>query len=129
MKKIVLTLVMIAAAMTATYAQNTKAKLTAEQKAEKSTAKLQTELSLSADQKQKVYAIELDKFKKADEWHKKTSAVRKAQKEQHKTLKNETDAKLAQVLNADQKKKLEVAQTTKKDKKGGHKKGHKAKAE
>ena len=127
MKKIVLTLVMVAAGIAGTYAQNVKAKFTPEQKAEKSTAKLQQELSLTADQKQKIYAIELDKFKKTDEWHKKSSEVRKSQREQYTALKSETDAKLGQVLNADQKKKLEDTQAARKGKKGGHRKGHKAK--
>ena len=125
MKKILLTLALAVAGLTATYAQHgTKDKLTPEQKAEKSTVKLQKELSLTADQKQKVYAIELDKFKKSEEWHKKNKDARKAMKDQHEIVKNETDTKLNQVLTADQKKKLDAIKAEHKEKIGDHK-GHK----
>lgn len=128
MKKILLTLAIAVAGFTATYAQDAvKAKMTPEQKAEKSTAKLQKELSLTTDQKQKIYAIELDKAKKSEAWHAKSKDARKEMKTQHDALKKETDAKLDKVLNAEQKKKLDVIQSEKKDKKDKkeHHKGHK----
>lgn len=125
MKKILLTLAIVIAGFTATYAQDAgKTKMTPEQKAEKSTAKLQKELSLTADQKQKIYAIELDKAKKSEVWHAKSKDARKEMKAQHDALKKETDAKLDKVLNAEQKKKLDVIQSEKKNKKEHHK-GHK----
>ncbi|KIO75772.1 hypothetical protein TH53_18635 [Pedobacter lusitanus] len=110
MKRIVLTLAIAAIGFTSAYAQTTqtavKQKMTAEQKAEKSTAKLEKELTLTADQKQKIYAVELDKYKQTEAWHKQSHADRKAQKDQHIASKKETDAKIDQVLTADQKKKL-----------------------
>ena len=118
MKRLFLTLALAAFAFTASNAQSTsKDKMTPVQKAEKSTAKLQKELSLTADQKQKVYAIELDKAKKSEDWHKKSKNDRKAQKDQHNALKEASDAQLDKVLNADQKKKLAADRAEKKDKK------------
>ena len=126
MKKILLTLAIVAAGFTATYAQHPdKPKFTPEQKAQKSTEHLQKELALTADQKQKVYAIELDKFKQTEAWHKKDHDAKKAMHDQHKAFKDETDTKLSKVLNADQKKKLDALHAEKKDKKGSHHNGHK----
>jgi protein CpxP len=126
MKRIVLTLAIAFIGLASSYAQSTgKQKMTPEQRAEKSTAKLEKELNLTADQKQKVYAVELDKYKQTQAWHKQTSADRKAKRDQHMTSKKETDAKIDQVLTADQKKKLDDLRTAKKarmqDKKDHHK--------
>lgn len=126
MKRIVLTLAIAFIGLASSYAQGTgKQKMTPEQRAEKSTAKLEKELSLTADQKQKVYAVELDKYKQTEAWHKQTSADRKAKRDQHMASKKETDAKIDQVLTADQKKKLEDLRTAKKariqEKKDHHK--------
>jgi len=120
MKRVFLTLAIAVIGLTASYAQTTakpgtaSQKMTAEQKAQKATAKLEQELTLSADQKQKIYAVELDKYKKSEDWHKLTKANRKAQKDQHIALKKETDAKLNEVLTADQKKKLQDIHAAKK---------------
>jgi protein CpxP len=131
MKKLFLTLAIAVAGLTASYAQNTsKEKLTPAQRAEKSTAKLQQELSLTADQKQKVYVIELDKANKAEEWHKKNHDARKAMKAQHEAVKKSTDAQLDKVLTAEQKQKLSSIRAEKKekskDKKDRHNKTKKA---
>ena len=133
MKKLFLTLAIAVAGLTAGYAQSTstaKQKMTPAQRAEKSTAKLQQELSLTADQKQKVYAIELDKANKAEEWHKKNHDARKAMKDQHEAVKKNTDAQLDKVLTAEQKQKLNTLKAEKKekskDKKGKHNKTKKA---
>lgn len=116
MKKLFLTLAIAAIGITSVFAQNTpKQKLTPEQKAETNTARLQKELALTADQKQKVYTLELEKFKQTEEWHKKSHEDRKAQKEQYKALKDASDAKLDQVLTPDQKKKLDSIKAEKKD--------------
>lgn len=119
MKRLFLTLAIAAFAYTSNYAQtgNDKDKLSPAQKAEKSTAKLQKELILTADQKQKIYAIELDKFNKSEALHKSGHDAKKAQKDQHDAIKKETDAKLDRILTADQKKKLAAIKTEKKAKK------------
>lgn len=131
MKRLFLTLAIAAIGFTASYAQSTpKEKMTPAQKAEKSTAKLEKELSLTADQKQKIYAIELDKATKSEEWHKKNNEARKAMKAQHDAAKQATEAQLEKVLTPDQKKKLtdlKAEQKQKaKDKKDNHNKTKKA---
>jgi len=126
MKRIVLTLAIAIIGLTSSYAQTAgKQKMTAEQKAEKSTAKLEKTLTLTADQKQKIYAVELDKYKQSEARHKQNSADRKAKRDQHITLKKETDAKIDQVLTADQKKKMEDLRTAKKAKMQERKDNHK----
>jgi protein CpxP len=126
MKRIVLTLAIAIIGLTSSYAQTAgKQKMTAEQKAEKSTAKLEKTLTLTADQKQKIYAVELDKYKQSEAWHKQSSVDRKAKKDQHIASKKETDAKIDQVLTADQKKKLEDLRTAKKAKMQERKDNHK----
>jgi len=126
MKRIVLTLAIALIGLTSSYAQTAgKQKMTAEQKAEKSTAKLEKTLTLNADQKQKVYAIELDKYKQNEAWHKESSADRKAKKDQHIASKKETDTKIDQVLTPDQKKKLEDLRAAKKARMQGKKDNHK----
>lgn len=126
MKRIVLTLAIALIGLTSSYAQTAgKQKMTAEQKAEKSTAKLEKTLTLNADQKQKVYAIELDKYKQSEAWHKESSADRKAKKDQHIASKKETDTKIDQVLTPDQKKKLEDLRAAKKARMQSKKDNHK----
>lgn len=119
MKRLFLTLAIAAIGFTGAYAQTAtpKDKQTAAQKAEKSTAKLQKELSLSADQKQKIYAIELDKYKKAETLHQDAKVSKQAKKDQHDAIKDATDVKLNAVLTADQKKKLADVHAEKKAKK------------
>lgn len=118
MKRLFLTLAIAAIGFTGSYAQDApKDKMTPAQKAEKSTAKLQKELSLSADQKKKIYAIELDKATKGEEWHKKNKDAKKAQKAQHDAVKKSTDDQINKVLTPDQQKKLSTIHTEKKEKK------------
>lgn len=129
MKRLFFTLAIATLGFTGVYAQNStpKQKLTVEQKAQKSSAKLEKELSLTADQKQKVYAIELDKFKKAEGLHESAKASKAAVKEKHEGIKKDTDAKLAKVLTPDQNKKLEVIKAEKKEHhKGKHHRDGKA---
>ncbi|MBB5634869.1 Spy/CpxP family protein refolding chaperone [Pedobacter cryoconitis] len=118
MKRIVLTLAIAIIGLTSAFAQTTgQQKLTAEQRAEKSTAKLDKMLTLTADQKQKIYAVELDKYKQSEAWHKQSTADRKAKKDQHATARKETDVKIDQILTADQKKKMEDLHNAKKARK------------
>jgi protein CpxP len=119
MRKLFLTFAIAVFGLTAGYAQTAAhhEKATPVQKAEKSTDKLQKQLSLSADQKKKVYAIELDKFQKAELLHKSSHDTKTAYRDKQKALKKETDAKLDHVLNPEQKKKLDAIHAAKKAKK------------
>jgi protein CpxP len=119
MKKALITLAIAVMGITVGYGQTSaqKDKATPVQKAEKSTEKLQKELSLTADQKKKVYAIELDRYNKTANLHKSGRESKSVLKDQQKAIKKDTEAKLDQVLNAEQKKKLDVIQAEKKAKK------------
>ena len=119
MKKLFLTIAIAVMGFTASNAQTAaqKEKATPAQKAEKSTEKLQKELSLNADQKKKVYAIELEKFQKSESLHKSGTAAKSALKDQQKAIKKATEAKLDQVLTAEQKTKLDAIHAEKKAKK------------
>jgi protein CpxP len=117
MKRLILTLAIAAFAFTGSFAQQVqKDKLSPAQKAEKTTAKLQKELSLSAAQKQKIYAIELNKANKAEEWHAKNHDAKKTMKAQHEELKKSTDEEISKVLTPEQNKKLMALKAAKKDK-------------
>lgn len=119
MKRIFLTLAIAAITFTGSYAQTGQP--TAEQRAQKATATLQEKLSLTADQKSKVYAIELDKFKKAAVIHSASSESKKAKKHEHKAIKKATDAKLEQILTPAQKTKWDAMQEKSKEKKAAKK--------
>ena len=114
MKRLFLTLAIAAIGFTSSYAQT--GAQTPAQKAEKTTEKLQKKLSLTADQKTKIYAIELDKFKKADAAKKGNTAGKSALKKEHKEIKEATDAQLDKILNPVQKKKLDILRADKKEK-------------
>lgn len=122
MKKIFLTFAIALMGFTATYAQQSKKQqLTPEQRAEKSTAKLEKELSLTADQKQKVYAIELNKFKQNQEWHQKAKAERDQKKDMAMKGMKENREQLNKVLTAEQQSKLETIHKEKKGSRHGMK--------
>ena len=129
MKKIALTIALAVFGLTASYAQKTeKAHLTPEQKAQKSTAKMQTELALDAKQKDAVYKIELEKFKHNESWHKAKHDAKATDKDKQKAFITANNGQLEKVLTPDQRKKFADLQKLKKDHK--KEKGHnKQKAE
>lgn len=117
MKKIVFTFAIALMSLSATYAQRTnRQQLSPEQRAEKSTAKLEKELGLKPDQKQKVYALELDKFREQANRFEKAKAERTKERAEMLKLRNQNVAQLNKVLTAEQLTKLEALQ---KDKKRG----------
>lgn len=131
MKKIILTVALAVTALTASYAQkHDKVQLTPEQKAEKVTANLKTKLALSDEQKTKVYQIEVDRMKKAEEWKKANHEVMKSKADERKAFMKANDEKLEKILTTDQKKTYEAMRAQKKsemkDHKGHHHRGDKA---
>jgi len=131
MKKIILTVAIALTAFTASYAQkDNKPKLTPEQRAEKVTSNLKTKLSLSDEQQKKVYQIEVDKMKKADEWRKANQEAMKSKREERQAFMKANEEKLQDVLTADQKKNYEAMRQEKKSEmknhKGHHRRGLKA---
>lgn len=111
MKKAILTIAIAVMGLTAAFAQDTTKrarrampKMSAEQRAEKVTSRLEKQLSLTADQKTKIYAIELENAKKMEAWR---SADHSDMKERKAAI-DEQKAKVDAVLTADQKTKMDA---------------------
>ncbi len=91
-------------------------KLSAEQRAEKSTGMMEKKLNLTADQKQKVYAIELDRAKKMDAYRSEDRAAIKGKMKERKADLEKSRADLDKILTADQKTKLDAFRAEAKEK-------------
>jgi protein CpxP len=131
MKKIILTVAIALTAFTASYAQKgDRNQLTPEQKAERVATNLKEKLSLSDDQKSKVYQLEVDRMKKSAEWRRDSQEAMKSKMESRKAFMKENDEKLEKILTADQKKLYESMRqerkTNIKDRKGRHHRAEKA---
>lgn len=130
MKKAILTLVVAVAAITGSYAQADKrAKVTPEQRAERSTALMEEKLKLTPEQKKKVYALEVDRIKKAEEWRKEDLASREDKKKRRTSFMRESKSKMVKVLTPEQQQSLtalrkEKSQEIKKHDKRGSRKDH-----
>lgn len=130
MKRAILTIAIVAMGLTATFAQDTtrrarmnRPKLTAEQRAERSTAVMEKKLALTADQKTKVYAIELDRAKKAEAMWTTEAKDRKAKRDEMKASMQKSKADLENVLTAEQKTKLEAFRAEGREKAGKMREG------
>lgn len=115
MKKAILTIAIAVMGLTAAFAQDSTKrvrrqmpKMTAEQRAEKATARLDKALTLTADQKTKIYAIELENAKKVDSWRTADQADRKEKMKEGRAVMQAQKAKIDGVLTADQKTKMEA---------------------
>jgi len=124
MKKVMLTLAIAVMGLSTVFAQNpTKRgkadgpKLTAEQRAEKVTNGLEKALSLTADQKTKVYAIELDRAQKIDAMRAENNGDMKDKAKSFKATMDASKDQLDQILTAEQKTKLEDLKAKMKDRK------------
>ena len=109
MKKIILTAVIATFALGVTFAQKKNRdeagrnqKLTVEQRAQKTTDELDKKVTLSADQKTKVYQVELNKFTKAKDLMEKSSD-RKENMTQMQELNKTSKKELQQLLTSEQK--------------------------
>ncbi|MES2458326.1 MAG: hypothetical protein V4594_22400 [Bacteroidota bacterium] len=122
MKRIILTIFLCAGLFSASFAQKkeAKAKKTPQEKAQQATDELNKKLSLTPEQKSKIYAINLTGFSKT-----KTEKVKDGKKDKAaiKAAKAERDQKISAVLNESQRKNFEVEKAAKKtSKKEGKKK-------
>ncbi|WP_406826786.1 hypothetical protein [Pedobacter sp. KACC 23697] len=115
MKKAILTVAIAVMGLTAAFAQDTTKharrampKMTAEQRAEKVTARLEKQLSLTTDQKSKIYAIELENAKKMEAWRSADKGDMKGKMKERKAAMDEQKAKIDAVLTADQKTKMDA---------------------
>lgn len=134
MKKIILTVAIALTAFTASYAQKgDRTRMTPEQRAEKVATNLKEKLSLTDDQKSKVYQLEVDRMKKEAELRKDNQEAMKSKMDSRKAFMKENDEKLEKILTADQKKAYdamrEERKTRMKDYKGKHYRAAKADAE
>ena len=120
MKKLIYTVALVVMGITASYAQDKtgpqRPNETPEQRAEKLATALQTKLSLTADQKQKVQALELERIKKSDELRKSEDGDRKDKMEKRKALMKASKDQLDAVLTPEQKTKMEALRQEGKDK-------------
>ena len=123
MKKAILTIAIAVMGFTAAFAQDStrrvrkpQPKITAEQRAERVTARLEKELSLTADQKTKIYAIELENAKKMDSWRSAEEGDRKEKMKERKAAIDAQKSKIDGILTADQKTKMETLRTEAKEK-------------
>ncbi len=80
---------------------------TPEQRAQMATDALEKKLSLTADQKAKVYALNLERAQKMEKTMKSEREFRKAQMEKQKSMMAESDKKLAKILTEEQQKSYE----------------------
>ncbi|WP_145854327.1 hypothetical protein [Pedobacter suwonensis] len=115
MKKAILTVAIAVMGLTATFAQDTTKharrampKMTAEQRAEKVTSRLEKQLNLTADQKSKIYAIELENAKKLEAWRSADKGDMKGKMKERKAAMDEQKSKIDAVLTADQKTKMDA---------------------
>ena len=125
MKKAILTIAIAVMGFTAAFAQDSTRrprkqmpKLTAEQRAEKTTARLEKELNLTADQKKKIYAVELENAKKMETWRKADQGDRKGKMEERKADLDKQRGKIDGILTAEQKAKMEAFRAEAREKGG-----------
>lgn len=130
MKKLILTMAIAVMGFTAVFAQDSTkrakrpmANLTVEQRAEKATGMMEKKLNLTAEQKQKVYAIELDRAKKMDAFRTEDRAAMKGKMKERKADLEKSKADLDKILTADQKIKLDAFRAEAKEKGGKMRKG------
>jgi len=113
MRRLIYTVALVVMGMTASYAQHAgpagRERGTAEERAEKAATALQARLDLTAEQKQKVQAIELERIKKNDEFRKKDDVDLKAKMEERKAFMKVSKEKMDAILTAEQKTKLEAS--------------------
>lgn len=122
MKKAILTVAIAVMGLIAAFAQDTTKharrampKMTAEQRAEKVTSRLEKQLSLTADQKSKIYAIELENAKKLEAWRSADKGDMKGKMKERKAAMDEQKSKIDAVLTADQKTKMDAFRTEAKE--------------
>ncbi|MFI5453178.1 hypothetical protein ACHMWN_13590 [Pedobacter sp. UC225_61] len=114
MKKLILSIAIVVVGFTAAHAQDSTrvrkahnaTKFTAEQRAEMVSKTMQQKLTLTDDQKQKVYQVELDRIKKNDEWRKDDKNAMNGKTEERKAFLKASKEKMDAILTAEQRKTL-----------------------
>ncbi|TDG34994.1 DUF4890 domain-containing protein [Pedobacter changchengzhani] len=123
MRKVILTMAIAVMGFTAAFAQDASKrkmdmqKFTPEQRAERSTAMLDKKLSLSADQKTKIYQINLDRANKVEAMRNTAEDGKKGRGKQMKADMDASNNQLEMVLTPAQKIKYDAWKAEMKDKK------------
>lgn len=104
MRALILTLAILIGVITSGFSQNTEGrqKRTVEERATLMTESMAKKMNLSADQKTKVYQLNLEKVKQMEKLRADNAKERKGRFEKQKEMRAENDKKLEKVLNADQ---------------------------
>lgn len=124
MKKIMITVALVASLIIVGFAQEKKERsrterhgsertheqrqpITPQERAKRSTDALEKKLNLSADQKTKVFALNLERAERIDKMMISDREFRKSQMEKQRSYMEETDKKLNKILSAEQQKSYE----------------------
>ena len=106
MKKLFVLSIMLLATVTLVSAQQQRQRMTAEESAKAQTARMEKLLSLKADQKAKIQAIDLDLAKQWDAKRQSTQGNREAMTKARQDIEKVRETKYKEVLTADQFKKF-----------------------
>jgi protein CpxP len=106
MKKYILTIALFAAVAANTYAQKGQQK-TSEERAQKSTEMMEKNLSLSAEQKTKIYEAALERAKATEVLRTEAGEGNQPDKEKMKAVSMKYNKVLKETLNEEQKAKME----------------------
>jgi len=106
MKKLFVLGIMLLATVTLVSAQQQRQRMTAEETAKAQTARMEKLLSLKADQKAKIQAIDLDLAKQWDAKRQSTQGNREAMTKARQDIEKVRETKYKEVLTADQFKKF-----------------------
>jgi periplasmic protein CpxP/Spy len=115
MKSIILSICLIVAG-SYSFAQDKKMKKTHEERAEFATSKLEKEITLSKEQRDKIYAINLSTAQKNQEIHNKKELTEEQKKEQLKASNKNRYQLVVNELTQEQKKILKEKRKSKKEK-------------
>ena len=103
MRVLIITTAILIGVFTSGYSQTEKKqKRTAEERANHMTELLEKKLNLTADQRAKVYDLQLNQTKKIEKMRAERSEEMKDRMEKHKEMIADNDKKLEKILNADQ---------------------------
>ena len=104
MRALILTIAILIGVITSGYSQNTEGrqKRTVEERANLMTESMAKKLNLSADQKAKVYQLNLDRARQMEKFRTENEKERKDKFEKQKQMRADNDKKMEKILNADQ---------------------------
>ncbi len=129
MKKLMITASLLCGLLSVGYSQDAREKQnkTPKERAQRTTDAMEKKLNLTADQKSKVYEINLDRAKKMNDLRTADKADRTRRMDKQKKLMDDGDQKLNKILNADQQKSYQESKIQMKERAKKHYEGQKRK--